>query len=221
MSTQESVIEAYNHAHVRGFFDCRIDAVYQSSIVISITSLQGLFREVAMSPDSIAWQQPPIESAEVASRRMELGRELVSLADGIDLFLIEYPLTRADVHRRTGIPWTDQDQIQAWRMKWDDNLTAQYNAELRPMVVEVWERAAAFGFFNFRAASGYATKILPGLSPFAESLPLPHVAMQESGDHRQDPESGSRTTRTSSRTMTATIGTGGDRARRCDVVAPA
>ena len=55
-------------------------------------------------------------------------------------------------------------------MKWDDNLTARYNAELRPKVFEVWERAAAFGFFNFRAARGYATRILPGLGSFAESL---------------------------------------------------
>ena len=73
MSTQDRVIEAYNHARIRGFFDFRIDAVYQSSIVSSITSLQGFLHEVGMSPDSIAEHQPPVESAEMASRRIELG----------------------------------------------------------------------------------------------------------------------------------------------------
>jgi hypothetical protein len=114
---------------------------------------------------------PPAEPDQIPTmicEKNEARRELIKLAQRIDELLLggEWWLPIHEASKRSGLG-DDWRAVREWRENYNQAIRARYNKEIRPQVIDTYERARVRGFFDPELEEYYEGHILV----VAEKLP--------------------------------------------------
>lgn len=102
----------------------------------------------------------PPQIAATKTERADLGRELRELAQQIEeLLRDDYPLSPYEASERSGLG-QDWQAVLDWRMNLEQELRAMYLADIRPRVIDTYERARERGFFDADLEENYRSRVL-------------------------------------------------------------
>jgi hypothetical protein len=109
-----------------------------------------------LKPAQVKPAQVPTTEPEKSSIRQEL-RELAQRID--ELFRDDYPLSPREASERSGLG-EDWQAVLNWRRNLEENLRARYINEIRPRIVDTYERARVKGFFDPELEESYTSRVL-------------------------------------------------------------
>jgi hypothetical protein len=116
-------------------------------------------------------EMPPAEPDQIStmeSEKNEIRQELIKLAQRIDELLLggEWWLPMHEASKRSGLG-DDWRAVREWRENYHQTIRVRYNKEIRPQVIDTYERARVRGFFDPELEEYYEGHILV----VAEKLP--------------------------------------------------
>lgn len=159
-------VEVHGAANEGGNYPSMVVAHGQSGLVGNEMNIRVSYG-MPLPPE--ATPEEPAQVATTESERAGIRQELRGLAQQIEELLRDYPLSppMAAAYFGMEVKGSDWSSVLERRRQWDEDLAAKYVSDVRPSVVNIYERARVRGFFDPELEKCYSSRLLA----IAETLP--------------------------------------------------